>query len=95
MGIQSTESNFQRQLDFAHLFICACQNNKFLANFVIGDKAFFFPGITQLVHAYWLYALRDNAPDFMLEKKNSSRQKDTVWSGMSGNGILLGSYFLW
>ena len=35
------ERNFQRQLDFAHWFICTCQNNIFLANVVIGDKAYF------------------------------------------------------
>ena len=40
-----------------------------------------------------MYALRGNAPDFTFGK-NNSLLKVTVWSGMSGNGILLGTHFL-
>ena len=41
VGHRLIDNNFQRQLNFAHGFVRTCQNNKFLTNIVIGDKACF------------------------------------------------------
>ena len=41
-----TENYFQRRLNFSKWFACTCENNRFLHNIVIGDKACFLVDAT-------------------------------------------------
>ena len=88
VGHHLMESNFQRLLNFTLWFICTCQNKKFLANVVIKNKACVSMIVT--VNTFVMVKrMRYEVIHILCQtKKNDSRQKGTVWSGMSGNSIL-------
>ena len=68
------------------------QNKRFLPNIVIGDEACFSVDGTVSTYNVRIYAPKGHKPDSTFQRNNSC-QEVTIWSGVFGNGVLLGSYF--
>ena len=86
------DGHYERRYCFYQWFPHQCNNRRFLANFVIGDKAGFALNGAVNNHTVQMYAPADQAPDFHYNV-NDGRQKLTVWVGLRGNGDMLGPFF--
>ena len=82
-----TENYFQRRLNFSKWFACTCENNRFLHNIVIGDKACFLVDATGNTYDFWMYSPKGDTPKFTF-KRNS------LWVEVPVSVELFGMVFL-
>lgn len=87
------EGDYNRRIQFCRWFSYHAHNNRFLANVVIGDEAIFCMNGSVTTQNVRCYAPRGNLPDFKYERKNQNREKLHVWTGLCGNGEVIGPYF--
>ena len=83
-GHNLKDGDFEISSCFYQLFLHQCNNQRFLANFVIGDKARFALNVTMNNHIVRMHASANQPPDFHYNI-NDSHQKLTVWVGLCGN----------
>ena len=87
------ENDFRRRLHFSNWFVEQCRNLRFLPNIVISDEAAFAMNGKVNTRNVRQYAPAGNPPPFNFER-NASRAKVNVWTGICGNGVLLGPFFI-
>lgn len=87
------QADFARRMRYAQWFLNSCQNNRFLANIVVGDEAAFGMDGEVSSQNVRCYAERGHPPNVANFDVNYTRQKVHVWAGLCGNGTLLGPYF--
>lgn len=63
-----------------------------MTNFVIGDEAAFMMSGQVNARKVREHASRGHPPEFNYDRKDS-RAKFTIWAGLCGNGVILGSYY--
>ena len=83
------DGDYGRRSRFCQWFLHQCNNRRFLANFVIGDKTGFALNGTVNNHNVRMHAPVNQPPDFHCNVSDS-QQKLTFWVG---NDNLMGPFF--
>lgn len=86
-------ADYQRRVRFSQWFLEKNRSPQFLANLVIGDEAGFWMNGRVSSQNVRRYAPKGNNPEFAYEV-SASKEKLMVWMGLSGNGTVLGPFFL-
>ncbi|KAF2346763.1 Protein of unknown function DUF4817 [Trinorchestia longiramus] len=84
------DTGLPRRLNFAQWFLE--KNDQFIEDIVIGDEAAFYLNGKVNSHNVRRFAPKNNPPDFNYDVE-ISREKVSIWVGLSGTGCLLGPFF--
>ena len=89
---QLLAADFQRRVAYSNWFERESHNPRFLRRVVIGDEACFSMNGKVSTQNVRMYAPKGDRPDFNYDV-NQSREKLNVWSGICGNGCIIGPFF--